>query len=103
MCIRDRLRPLQEYRDHRSGHRIERRPVPEQLCDVDGERVEQPLVLRRVSIQERGVVREPMNAPSSHTHRDAPAETPLLVCAAPERTLARDPVSYTHLRAHETP
>ena len=74
--------PLPEYRDDRSRHRIERRPVPEQLGDVDGQRVEQPLVLHRVPIQQRGVVREPMDAPGSHAHRNAPAETPS-PCSSP--------------------
>ena len=79
---------LPQRRNDVRRHRRVRLPVPEELGDVDRQRVEQPVVLGAVGVEHARVVRVRVHAARAHAHRDAPAQALLLVARAAEAALA---------------
>src|SRR5439155_1292490 len=73
--------------------RLERAPrleVAEELGDVDGERVEQQVVLVGVLVEEPGVLLEGVDAARPHPHGDTAAQAAVLVGIAGEAARPRD-------------
>src|SRR5437660_642146 len=70
--------------------RVPRLEVAEELGDVDGERIEEQVVLVGVLIEEAGVVVEGVDAARAHPHGNAAAQAAVLVGVAGEAARPRD-------------
>ncbi len=66
-------------------------PVAEELGDVDGERIQQPVEFLRLLIQQRHVVGVAVHPAGAHPHRDPAAEAAVLVGADIEAGASGDP------------
>src|SRR6476661_2779570 len=87
---RQRLLALPERGDHPLRHGGERVEVAEELRDVDGERIEQAIVLRAVAVEHARIVVIRVHPPRAHADRDAAAKALLLVARTAEAALTRD-------------
>ena len=67
-----------------------RLPVPEQLRDVDRQRVEQLVVLGVIVVEHACVLGVRVHAPRAHAHRDAAAQALVLVARAAEAAIGGD-------------
>src|SRR2546429_655279 len=70
--------------------RLPRLQIAEKLRDVDGQRVEQQVVLVRVGVEHLAVLVVGVDPPRAHPDCDAPPETAVLVGAARQATRPRD-------------
>src|SRR5437016_994879 len=83
-------RALGPQRREAGRQRLPRLQIAEKLRDVDGQRVEQQVVLVRVGVEHLAVLVVGVDPPRAHPDRDAPPETALLVGAARQATRPRD-------------
>src|SRR5438046_1793042 len=83
-------RALGPQRREAGRQRLPRLQIAEKLRDVDGQRVEQQVVLVRVGVEHLAVLVVSVDPPRAHPDRDAPPETAVLVGAARQATRPRD-------------
>src|SRR5438552_372630 len=83
-------RALGPQRREAGRQRLPRLQIAEKLRDVDGQRVEQQVVLVRVGVEHLAVLVVGVDPPRAHPDRDAPPETALLEGAARQATRPRD-------------
>ena len=81
---------LPQRRHDLLGDRAVRLPVPEELRDVDRQRVEQLVVLGAVAVEDARVVGVGVHPAGAHAHGDAPAQALVLVARAAEAAVAGD-------------
>src|SRR5436305_911917 len=83
-------RALGPQRREAGRQRLPRLQIAEKLRDVDGQRVEQQVVLVRVGVEHLAVLVVGVDPPRAHPDCDAPPETAVLVGAARQATRPRD-------------
>src|SRR6185312_14944353 len=86
---RRRLAVPERRHDARRQHGVDL-PIAEELRDVDGERIEQPIVLRSVGVEDVRVVVVGVNAARAHAHGDPAAQAFLFVARAAEPAVGGD-------------
>jgi hypothetical protein len=81
---------IPQLRDHSLlDHRI-RRPVPEELGDVDGEHALQPVVLLRIGVQNARIITVGKRGVSAHANGDAAAQAFVLVARTTKSPITGD-------------